>query len=67
MSATGEGSLAEAALFGGAHVKQSLPMNRNDQRLTEQPCAGLLPKVQGPDIKIELPVKEGTTVNASPY
>jgi len=67
VNATGEGALAEAALLGGAHVKQSFSMNRSDQRLTEQPGAELLPKVQGPDIEIEPPVKEGTTVNASPY
>jgi len=32
----------------------------------EKPGAGLLPKVQGPNIKIEPPVKEGTKANASP-
>jgi hypothetical protein len=65
-NATGDGSLAEAALFDDAHVKQSLSINRNDQRLLERPGAGLLPKVQGPDIKIEAPVNEGTKVNTSP-
>jgi len=65
-NATGEGSLAEAAGFDDAHVKQNLSINQNDQRLLEKPGAGLLPKVQGPNIKIEPPVKEGTKVNASP-
>lgn len=65
-NATGEGSLAEAAAFDDPHVKQSLSINQNDQRLLEKPGAGLLPKVQGPNIKIEPPVKEGTKVNASP-
>lgn len=65
-NATGEGSLAEAAAFDDTHVKQSLSINQNDQRLLEKPGAGLLPKVQGPNIKIEPPVKEGTKVNASP-
>lgn len=65
-NATGEGSLAEAAAFDDSHVRQNLSINENDQRLLEKPGAGLLPKVQGPTIKIEPPVKEGTKVNASP-
>ena len=65
-NATGENSLAEAAAFDDVHVKQSLSINENDQRLLEKPGAGLLPKVQGPTIKIEPPVKEGTKVNAAP-
>ena len=65
-NATGEKSLAQAAAFDDVHMKQSLSSNQNDQRLLEKPGAGLLPKVQGPDIKIEPPVKEGTKVNASP-
>jgi hypothetical protein len=65
-NATGEGSLAEAAAFDDSHVRQNLSINENDQRLLEKPGAGLLPRVQGPTIKIEPPVKEGTKVNASP-
>ena len=65
-NATGEKSLAQAAAFDDVHVQQSLSINQNDQRLLEKPGAGLLPKVQGPNIKIEPPVKEGTKVNASP-
>jgi hypothetical protein len=65
-NATAEGSLAKSAAFDDTHVKQSLSINQNDQRLLEKPGAGLLPKVQGPNIKIEPPVKEGTRVNASP-
>jgi hypothetical protein len=65
-NATGENSLNEAAAFDDVHVKQSLSINQNDQRLLEKPGAGVLPKVQGPNIKIEPPVKEGTKVNASP-
>jgi hypothetical protein len=65
-NATGEKSLSEAAASDDAHTKQSLSINQNDQRLLEKPGAGLLPKVQGPNIKIEPPVKEGTKVNASP-
>jgi len=64
-NAVGEASLSRAASFDDAHVKQSLS-NPNDQRLLEKPGAGILPKVQGPNIKIEPPVKEGTKVNAAP-
>lgn len=65
-NATGEKSLLEAAAFDDQHVKQSLSINDHDGRILEKPGAGLLPKVQGPNIKIEPPVKEGTRVNASP-
>lgn len=65
-NATGEKSLTEAAAFDDAHVKQQLSINQNDQRLLEKPGAGVLLKVQGPNIKIEPPVKEATKVNASP-
>lgn len=65
-NATGEDSLNKAAAFDDGHSKQSLSVNQNDQRLLEKPGAGLLPKVQGPNFKIEPPVKEGTKVNAAP-
>lgn len=65
-NATGENSLARAAIFDDVHSKQSLSSNQSDQRLLEKPGAGLLPKVQGPNITIDPPVKEGTKVNASP-
>lgn len=65
-NATGDDSLAKAAAFDDTHVKQSLSINQNDKRLLEKPGAGLLPKVQGPNIKIEPPVKEATKVNAAP-
>lgn len=65
-NATGDRALSEAAAFDDAHVKQNLPINQDDQRLLEKPGAGLLPKVQGPNIIIEPPVKESTKVNASP-
>ncbi len=65
-NATGAGSLANAAAFDDGHSMQSLPVDRNNQRIIEKPGAGVLPKVQGPNIKIEPPVKEGTKVNASP-
>ena len=65
-NAGGEKALNEAAAFDDTHVQQSLSINENDQRLVEKPGAGQLPKVQGPNITIEPPAKEGTKVNASP-
>ena len=65
-NATGENSLAQASKFDDVHVKQNLSINQNDQRLLEKPGAGLLPKVQGPNIKIEPPVTEATKMSASP-
>jgi len=65
-NATGENSLAQASQFDDVHMKQNLSVNQNDQRLLEKPGAGLLPKVQGPNIKIEPPVKEATKMGASP-
>lgn len=64
-NAGGERALQESARFDDPHTKQSVS-NSNDQRLLEKPGAGILPKVQGPNIKIEPPVKEATKANASP-
>ena len=55
-----------AAAFDDRHVSQRLPINDQNQRLLEKPGAGILPKVQGPQIVIDPPVKEGTKVQASP-
>ncbi|HJT22300.1 MAG TPA: hypothetical protein VJ746_17645 [Nitrospira sp.] len=65
-NASGERSLASAAQFDDPHSQQQLMFGANNQRVLEQPGAGLLPKVQGPAIAIEPPVKEATKVNASP-
>jgi len=65
-NASGENALVGSAAFDNAHSSQHLSINQNDQRLLEKPGAGILPKVQGPNIKIELPVKESTKTNASP-
>jgi hypothetical protein len=59
-------ALTNAAIVDDSRSKQSLLFNQNDERLLEKPGAGLLPKVQGPNIKIEPPVKEGTKVTAAP-
>jgi hypothetical protein len=63
-NATGEKSLTEATALDNVHSMKSLSLNQNDHRLLEKPGAGLLPKVRGLDIKIELLVKEGTKANA---
>ena len=65
-NASGEHALVGAAAFDDAHSSQHLSINQNDQRLRDKPGAGILPTVQGPNIKIEPPVKEATTINASP-
>ncbi len=65
-SGGGESALAEAAAFDDSHVSQRLSINDQNQRLLEKPGAGILPKVQGPQIVIDPPVKEGTKVQASP-
>jgi len=66
MNASGENALAGSATFDDVHSSQHLSINQNDQRLLEKVGAGILPKVQGPHIKIEPPVKEATRINASP-
>ena len=58
--ARGAEALAESGRFDDVHTMQSLEFNRNDERYIEKTGAGLLPKVQGPQIMIEPPVKEGT-------
>lgn len=65
-NAVGDKALNEAAGADAAHVRQNLSINRNDKRIIEKSGAGLLPKVEGPDIVITTPVKEATKVNAAP-
>lgn len=62
----GEAALGSSAAFDDRHVSQKLSINDQNQRLLEKPGAGILPKVQGPNIVIDPPVKEGTKVQASP-
>ncbi len=64
-NAAGERALQESAKVDDTHSRQSVT-NSNDQRLLEKPGAGILPRVQGPDIKIEPPVKEATKASAAP-
>ena len=65
-NATGDRALQESAAVDDAHSMQKLSINEHDRRLLEKPGAGLLPKVQGPQIKIEPPVSEATRVEAAP-
>jgi len=65
-NASGEKALQQAAMADDPHSRQNLPRNANDERLLEKPGAGILPKVQGPQIKIDPPVKEATKTPANP-
>jgi hypothetical protein len=64
-NAVGEKALREAAGFDDARSVQQLA-DPNNQRILKNEGAGVLPKVQGPQIKIEPPVKEATKVGANP-
>ena len=64
-NASGNNALQQSAMAGDAHTRQQL-RNQNDQRIIEKPGAGVLPKVQGPQININPPVKEGSKVQANP-
>jgi len=61
---TGERAMLGAASAEDAHVSQKLTAEE-DQRIIERSGAGVLPKVQGPQITIEPPVKEGTRIPSS--
>lgn len=58
-NAGGDKALLDSAAFDDTHSMQNLS-NPEDMRILEKPGAGVLPKVQGPQIQIEPPVKEGT-------
>lgn len=62
----GESALSGSAAFDDRHVSQKFSNDDQNQRLLEKPGAGILPKVQGPNIVIDPPVKEATKVQASP-
>lgn len=64
-NAVGEKALQEAAAFDDARSVQQLT-DPNNERILSKQGAGLLPKVQGPNITIEPPVKEATKVSANP-
>jgi hypothetical protein len=56
---TGEIALRESAASEDQHSVQNLK-DPSNERLIESQGAGRLPKVEGPEIKIEPPVQEGT-------
>lgn len=56
-------SLEEAAKSGDTTMRTT-PMDPNNARLLEHKGAGQLPLVQGPNIAIDPPVKEGTRMPA---
>ncbi|MGH7261221.1 MAG: hypothetical protein ACREI9_11135 [Nitrospiraceae bacterium] len=64
-NAGGDKALRQAAGFDDERSVQNLS-DSNNQRIMKSEGAGVLPKVQGPQIKIEPPVKEATKVTASP-
>lgn len=64
-NAIGDKALNKAATFDDSHVVQKLT-DPNNKRLLKTEGAGLLPKVEGPQIMIDPPVKEATKVTASP-
>ena len=58
-NAGSERALEESAAFDDPHSRQSVS-NGDDRKLLEKQGAGMLPKMQGPDIKIESPISEVT-------
>jgi hypothetical protein len=58
-NAAGEKALLQGAASEDAHIAQNLA-DPNNLRIMKKEGAGRLPKVQGPDIKIEPPVTEAT-------
>lgn len=65
-NAVGDKALQKAADADVDHITQSLPMNQGDRRILEKPGAGILPKVEGPAIRIDPPVKEATKMTVAP-
>jgi hypothetical protein len=60
---TNSRSLEEAAKSGDTNMRTT-PMDPNNARLLDHQGAGRLPVVQGPNITIDPPVKEGTRMPA---
>jgi hypothetical protein len=64
MNAGGDKAVLESQASDDMHVSQNL-MDVNNQRIQAKEGAGRLPKVQGPQIKIEPPVTSATKADAS--
>jgi len=56
----GEAALRQSAESEDSHVTQTFKTPEQESRILSTEGAGRLPKVQGPDIMIQPPVKEGT-------
>jgi len=59
---TGEKALLEGAAAEDAHVSQNLA-DENNMRVVAKEGAGRLPKVQGPQIRVEPPVTSATKIS----
>lgn len=57
----GESALLKSSDVSDNHTEQNL-MDANNERITVKQGAGRLPKVQGPQIMIEPPVKSATKI-----
>jgi hypothetical protein len=62
-SLNGEKAALQGAAANQKHVEQHL-MDQNNARIAEKQGAGRLPKVQGPQIMIEPPVKSATKIGS---
>ncbi|MBI4402465.1 MAG: hypothetical protein HY581_12640 [Nitrospirae bacterium] len=60
-NASGEKAALKGAAAEDSHVAQTLA-DENNSRIVKKEGAGQLPKVQGPQIKIEPPVKSATKI-----
>lgn len=58
----GEKALTQSVTSTDNHVEQKL-VDQNNARITQKEGAGRLPKVQGPQIKIEPPVTSATKIS----
>ena len=65
-NASGEKAIAGGATSSDRHALQKLSHDEANRRILDRPGAGVLPKVQGPNIKIEPPVKEATKATPAP-
>jgi len=61
-NAVGDKALQKASGTDVDHIIQSLPMNQGDKRILEKPGAGILPRVEGPAITIDPPIKPAKEV-----
>ena len=63
VSVNGEKAALDGASRNAKHTEQNLK-DENNARISEKQGAGRLPKVQGPQINIDPPVKSATKIGA---